>query len=56
MGKIVTISKHDVIFKKNCRLMKCPKCGKWNRVEHQQLIDKIFYATCEGCGTKYRPE
>lgn len=42
MGEVITISRENVRYEKDHRLLRCPKCGKWNRVGYQNLIDKIF--------------
>ena len=55
MSKVATISEEDMRYERDHRLLRCPKCGKWNRVGYQNLIDKVFVVTCEQCGTKYLP-
>ncbi len=52
---VVTIDAEDVRHEKGLRLFKCPKCGRWNRVGHERLMQKIFVVTCKGCETRYRP-
>jgi len=53
---VVTIDPEYVRHEGGVRFFKCPKCGRWNRVRHQRLIQKIFVVTCKGCGTRYRPK
>lgn len=55
LSKLLTIYENDIRHEKSFRMLKCPKCFKWNKASYKQVFDKIFVMTCEKCSTKYRP-
>ncbi len=54
MSRILSIDAENVRCEKSYRLLRCPKCHKWNKVSYQRVVDKIFVATCKRCGAQYK--